>query len=424
MTVAIATPEVFTNIQGHVMPPAMTSPRGPPARASGTLNGTIPRREPLRRLYPLQRSRTASDSIREVTNRPDAENIPDMGNMDAAYTSGKRRAPVRASSVSGATGHNMAASGKFVTHRAYTASPDRSATISDKQNHSRPSLIRRSSDIGSVTSYASSCPVHGGSDVSSSTSSYSRQGSILKRPSSRRVRDLTSMALAPKQVQFAPNVSVVHMDEDGEHLSTQYQELNGEKRKRMGTLSRPSFRNYDNVIYITDNLPASNDQRRSQNYHQGSSSSQHASRDSSRFRDLFKRLNSNGSLMRESELGEENATPLKRGQFNITFSNRTGEPTKLRFVLHMGPEYNPNDLVVKANTTGSRIRVIATSAAPSRGGSEEFNEKYMLPMDIDPYEIEARLDKWGNLTVEAPLLTSDKRVEVNKTNNVLCAIYV
>lgn len=408
------------------MPPAMTSSRGA-VRASSTSggmnnNGMIPRREPLRRLYPLQRaSRTQSDSIRELSGISDENATPKtvlLIDADAVLRRRQIRPLNRTSTSQGTSSQSMTSKPEKIMYRY--DSPDRYVERGvDRTLYSRPSLIRRSSDVGSVSSYNSSmsCPIHGGSG---------RGGSILKRPSSSRNKNRDVLLHSHhKQVQFCPNVSVVHMDEDGEHLLTHFQQLNGEKRKRLGTLTRHAARDYDNVIYLNENSePVMTGEKTGNQEHGGrSDSSKSSARDNRPLRDAMKRLGNSGNINHNHT--QEN-TPLKKGQFNITFTTRTGEPTKMKFVLHMGQDYNPNDLVVKANTTGSRIRVLATRLDRTSRVSEEYDERFQLPMDIDPYEIEARLDKWGNLTVDAPLMTSEKRPDVNKNTNgsILSAVYV
>ena len=70
------------------------------------------------------------------------------------------------------------------------------------------------------------------------------------------------------------------------------------------------------------------------------------------------------------------------------------------------------DALVKANVAGNKVRVLGTrtvkcdAAAPSR---QAFATRYALPMDVDPYAISARMDSSGNLFVEAPVMTDERR---------------
>lgn len=99
-------------------------------------------------------------------------------------------------------------------------------------------------------------------------------------------------------------------------------------------------------------------------------------------------------------------SPLQNKNANISFSQtgRNGSVTMQHFAVFMGPQYDPANVVVKANICGTWLRVVA-SLKPARGGtSEQYNKCFQLPMQVDPYKVEARLDAQGFLTVTAPLL--------------------
>jgi hypothetical protein len=88
---------------------------------------------------------------------------------------------------------------------------------------------------------------------------------------------------------------------------------------------------------------------------------------------------------------------------------------RLKFVVPLGPGVAAGDALVKANVAGNKVRVLGTrTVMSSRDGSsipvrQEFGSRYSLPMDVDPYAITARMDGNGNLFVEAPVLTSERR---------------
>jgi len=109
--------------------------------------------------------------------------------------------------------------------------------------------------------------------------------------------------------------------------------------------------------------------------------------------------------------------PTKVGSINISFVQDSQLGTKLKFVVHIGPHYNPEDIVVKANMNGGKIRVMATRVEARVDGCHQihqFNERYALPMDIDPFSVEAKLDSRGDLVVEAPLMTLARRDKLVK----------
>lgn len=97
-------------------------------------------------------------------------------------------------------------------------------------------------------------------------------------------------------------------------------------------------------------------------------------------------------------------------KLNITFLPDSKCGTKLKFVVSLGCHYDTKDLVVKACSDGTKIRVQASKTLPSGTILSQFHEHYSLPMPVDPYAVEAKLDSKGFLTVEAPLLTNDKKL--------------
>nr|UQK61677.1 small heat shock protein [Ailoscolex lacteospumosus] len=86
---------------------------------------------------------------------------------------------------------------------------------------------------------------------------------------------------------------------------------------------------------------------------------------------------------------------------------------RLKFTIALGDGVAANDVLVKANTNGNKVRLVGTrTIGTSRQGTvirQEFTQRYQLPMEVDPYMITARMDNSGNLYVEAPVMTSDRR---------------
>nr|UQK61693.1 small heat shock protein [Carpetania matritensis] len=86
---------------------------------------------------------------------------------------------------------------------------------------------------------------------------------------------------------------------------------------------------------------------------------------------------------------------------------------RLKFTIALGDGVAANDVLVKANTNGNKVRLVGTrTIGTSRQGTiirQEFTERYQLPMDVDPYMITARMDNSGNLYVEAPVMTPDRK---------------
>lgn len=62
------------------------------------------------------------------------------------------------------------------------------------------------------------------------------------------------------------------------------------------------------------------------------------------------------------------------------------------------------------STTPARVRQSdGTASTPGVPVRQAFATRYALPMDVDPYAITARMDSTGNLYVEAPVMTDERR---------------
>jgi hypothetical protein len=76
----------------------------------------------------------------------------------------------------------------------------------------------------------------------------------------------------------------------------------------------------------------------------------------------------------------------------------------LRFSLPFGAGTSAGDVIVKANKTGNRVRILG-----SENCSQEINERFGLPVRVDSYRISARMDSSGMLFVEAPILLGEPK---------------
>lgn len=98
---------------------------------------------------------------------------------------------------------------------------------------------------------------------------------------------------------------------------------------------------------------------------------------------------------------------------DFTFFEDEQHRLRLKFTIALGDGVAANDVLVKANTNGNKVRLVGTrTIGTSRQGTiirQEFTERYQLPMDVDPYMITARMDNNGNLYVEAPVMTPDRK---------------
>jgi len=65
-------------------------------------------------------------------------------------------------------------------------------------------------------------------------------------------------------------------------------------------------------------------------------------------------------------------------------------------------------LLVKANRSGTRIRVVSEQSRRCRrhrdDDVEELDEQFTLPVVVDPYGVTARLERDRVLVIEAPVV--------------------
>jgi len=66
-------------------------------------------------------------------------------------------------------------------------------------------------------------------------------------------------------------------------------------------------------------------------------------------------------------------------------------------------------LLVKANRSGTRLRVVSEQSQDGRGHGDvrqlqELDERFTLPVIVDPYAVTARLERDRVLVIEAPVV--------------------
>lgn len=101
---------------------------------------------------------------------------------------------------------------------------------------------------------------------------------------------------------------------------------------------------------------------------------------------------------------------------NFQYSVDESRNSVLRFSLPLGSGTSAGDVIVKANKNGDRIRVFSsgggggggeTGPAASSQKCREICERFALPVRVDSYRINARIDACGVLFVEAPILPTE-----------------
>ena len=76
---------------------------------------------------------------------------------------------------------------------------------------------------------------------------------------------------------------------------------------------------------------------------------------------------------------------------------------KMKFVVDIGPEFNPEDICVK--TIDRKLQVTARHEEKSQGRTSmrEFSKEFELPEDVDPNAVVASMTDDGKLILEAPI---------------------
>lgn len=94
----------------------------------------------------------------------------------------------------------------------------------------------------------------------------------------------------------------------------------------------------------------------------------------------------------------------------------SGNEKKLVITTRLRDAVLPNEILVKANKNGSKIRIVPSNAVPQQSSSfasaaatkqtsrHPINEQIHLPFTVDPYRLTARLDHNGSLLIEAPVI--------------------
>jgi hypothetical protein len=67
--------------------------------------------------------------------------------------------------------------------------------------------------------------------------------------------------------------------------------------------------------------------------------------------------------------------------------------------LRSGSYWDSDDIVVKANRAGSRVRIVFGGS-----GIAGPSDQLVLPFTVDPYRLVARLEPDTTLVIEAPII--------------------
>lgn len=201
-----------------------------------------------------------------------------------------------------------------------------------------------------------------------------------------------------RKVSFGRNVDVVVYDRVcGDYVCSESQQLNTEPRDRKSFIGRTLLgrqqlpasikcSNQATTTTATTSLPA--------NRSNGASPAS-----SSGYRPLP--AAPSGSASTSAVL------PPPQDNIDFVFFEDNAGQLRLKFTIPLGPGVAAGDALVKANVDGNKVRVLGTRTCDTE--RQEFSFRYALPMDVDPYALTARMDSFGNLYVEAPVMTVGRR---------------
>ena len=162
-----------------------------------------------------------------------------------------------------------------------------------------------------------------------------------------------------RKVHFRPQVTVEYMDND-RHLRTEETDLVTEPRDRQTFMSR-------NISRL--HLRQQTQQLQMLQFHDTTplSSPPHLP----------------ATLEANRALSEYHATDEQRPHVDIFFiPDKLQEGvTRMRMVVNIGAQFHPDDICVKANMSGNKVRVTASKIVDAASGAvEPINERFTLPM--------------------------------------------
>lgn len=203
-----------------------------------------------------------------------------------------------------------------------------------------------------------------------------------------------------RKVNFRPKVLVFHFDRnEGGHVCSESQVLNVEPDAK--NVLRHSSNGFTSTTSTTNSIthnsnPSSRQsdvvQNRLDSSDGGSSLHQRAVRGASTPQQWV--------LATQKKPEVNSQMPSIEFHFAVD-ENRT---SVLRFSIPLGAGTSAGDVIVKANKTGNRVRILGTENC-----SQEINERFGLPVRVDHYRISARMDSGGMLFVEAPILLGESK---------------
>jgi hypothetical protein len=212
--------------------------------------------------------------------------------------------------------------------------------------------------------------------------------SILKRVGGTATRS-KSLYGPSRKVNFEQSVAVVVYDPtDGDYVCSESQQLNVEPKDRREFVNRTllgRMRGSQGVNRVGGPVYRSTD------------------------------ASSSGRPLPPINGGAQDSSPIAAASdVDFSFYEDTQGQLRLKFTVPLGPGVAAGDALVKANVAGNKVRVMATRTLASRDSAaapirQQFASRFALPMDVDPYGITARMDANGNLFVEAPVLSSERR---------------
>ena len=109
----------------------------------------------------------------------------------------------------------------------------------------------------------------------------------------------------------------------------------------------------------------------------------------------------NSSSNTSSTFSNSNNDLLRHPKKETTFGYHvTSDSNKLVITVKLGLTLHPNDVLVKANKNGTKLRIVTN---PDSSTNIKLDEQIMLPIQLNPYKLSAKIDQTGNLMIEAPI---------------------
>ena len=200
------------------------------------------------------------------------------------------------------------------------------------------------------------------------------------------------------KVQFHAHVFVFYVNILGDHVKTECVRLKGGPNRQRGTEARARWRKINNIVCRPKNsnlqMPVSCDFIPSNEFEVQQVYEQDRDRCS-----VIGRVRA--SIISNDKENFDDTNSLETVDIRCVY-DPANDNTLLKFSVHIGTDYKPEDIVVKVGKCGVKLKIQATGI-DSEDREYEMSRRYLLPRCVDSKLLEADLDRRGVLRVEAPV---------------------